>query len=90
MWDLWIRSKHLSVRPSELAGEEEPLAAFNLDNAVLTFGLALEQELEKAGHSPSKEEKKIEAARTRILRKWIPEAFKASTATGFRDPAKEM
>ena len=88
MWDLWIRSKTLRTRPSELVGEEDPLAAYNLDGAVMAFGLALEQELDKAG-SAAKDAGKAETARTAVLRKWLPESFKASGTTGFRDPAKE-
>lgn len=85
-----MQARTLRLRPSEIVGEEDRLAAYNLDNAVMAFGLALEQELESAGHTPSKDEKKILAARQRVLRKWLPEAFRASSATGFRDPAKEM
>lgn len=59
--------------------------AFCLDEAVIYFGLALEAELEEAGVTPTKEDRKIMAARQRVLDRVLgKDEVKGS---GYADPA---
>lgn len=83
---LWQKSKALSQRPSDLIGLiPHSYEAYCLDEAVMYFGLTLENMLEEAGSKPSKEERKAKAARERVLKKvFSPEA---KQGTGFADPA---
>ena len=60
--------------PSQLLFiDDDPLAAWNLNNAVWMFGSALNHELEK-NPTPDKESKKEEQRRTRIIVRWLPKA----------------
>ena len=47
------------------------LEAYCLDEAVWYFGVTIQHELEKVGHKPSAKEKAAEAARMRIIRKYL-------------------
>lgn len=58
--------------------------AYCLDEAVIFFGLQLEAALDKAGHKPSKQDRKVMAARTRVLDKVLGTEKKNA---GFADPA---
>lgn len=60
--------------PSDLMHiHDDPVTAWSLNNSVWLFGMSLENALNKDPR-PSKEEKKEELRRTRILNKWIPKA----------------
>jgi hypothetical protein len=48
--------------------------------------MTLEGELDKAGYKPSKEERRAEAARARVLERYLGEDDKKKSA-GFADPA---
>lgn len=52
-----------------MAEQYGPFAAFCFDNAVTTFGRALEAELDSV--KPAKTEKATEAKRARLLDKWL-------------------
>lgn len=45
MWLLWRKANLAHKLPSEIFGERDPLAAWMLDNAVLTFGTIIENAL---------------------------------------------
>ena len=45
MWRLWRKSTTYHKLPSEVFGEDNALAAWMLDNAVLTFGTLVENML---------------------------------------------
>ena len=47
MWQLWLTAKETHSRPSELVCEENPLVAYLLDSAVVTFGRTVENHLEE-------------------------------------------
>lgn len=47
MWQLWQTAKETHSRPSELICEEDPLVAYLLDSAVVTFGRVVENHLEE-------------------------------------------
>lgn len=81
LWETWVLSQKMRIRPSDLVAEDDPYVAFCLDRAVATFGMALENELESVEETG----KKGEAKRQRILAKWVPEQGKAS-AKRFRNP----
>ena len=61
--------------------------AYCLDEAVSYFGMMLENELERAGHKPSKEERKAEMARQRILDRVFKDEEEKKKNSGFSDPA---
>jgi hypothetical protein len=83
---LWQKAKAMSVRPSELMGlEPDSYEAWCLDEAIVYFGLVVENKLEEVGSKPSKEERRAKAAREAMLNKlFSPEEAQAS---GFADPA---
>jgi hypothetical protein len=45
MWQLWRKVNLAHRLPSEVFGERNPLAAWMLDNCVLTFGTLIENAL---------------------------------------------
>lgn len=51
------------------------------------FGISLESMLEKAGHKPSKEERKAEAARKALLDKVFDDGSETKKGSGYADPA---
>lgn len=86
---MWLKAKATSQRPSQLLGlESDSYEAYCLDEAVIYFGMAVEHDLEKIGHKPSKGERKEEAARQRYLDKLLADdAGVDKKVTGFADPA---
>ncbi len=79
-------AKQLRVRPSELFGIDEEVAAWSFDRAVLTFGNALESKLQIVARN-SKRQKEAERKVERELQKWLSSADdKSSTARRFADP----
>lgn len=73
------------MRPSAFLGlPSNSYEAYCVDEAVIFFGLQLQSELEKAGHKPSKDERKTNEARKRVLDKVLgKEEVKGA---GFADP----
>ena len=65
--------------------DEGSYEAYCLDEAVIFFGMALESDLEQAGHKPSKEERRAKAAREALLAKVLGDEKKQGA--GFADPA---
>lgn len=59
--------------------------AYCLDEAVIYFGVSLQNRLEDAGHKPTKHERRAEAARQGILDEVFGKREKGKT--GFADPA---
>jgi hypothetical protein len=81
-----VQSKAAACRPSKLIGlKSKSLGAYFLDEAVIYFGLQLENMLEEAGYKPSKEERKAKQARERIIALVFGE--EENTGSGFADPA---
>lgn len=67
---------------------EDSYPAYCLDEAVMYFGLTLENKLDEAGHKPTKAEKKAQAERERILQSVLnPSGEDQQKGTGFADPA---
>ena len=61
-------------RPSDLLFiHDDYIAAWSLNNAVWVFGMSLENALNE-NPRPSKEDKKEELRRARIIERWIPKA----------------
>lgn len=82
---LWQKAKAIGVAPSQLIGlKSGTYEAYCLDEAVIYFGLMVENQLDEAGHKPSKEERKARAAREKVL-DGIMGTNK--NKTGFADPA---
>ena len=57
--------------------------AYCLDQAVGYVGAFIQAELEKAGHRPSKEQRKVEAARQKVLDRYLG----VEKETNFADPS---
>lgn len=47
MWQLWRKATTYHKLPSEIFGEDDPLAAWSLDNAVTAFGTLVENMLQE-------------------------------------------
>lgn len=87
VWLLWLKAKAIGAKPSSFLGlEDGSYEAYCLDEAVIYFGLHLENMLEEAGQSkPSKEERRAQQARERILDKIFGTDLKKGS--GYADPA---
>lgn len=84
---LWQKSKALGQRPSDLIGlARDSYEAYCVDEAVTYFGIMLENMLSDAGQRPSKEDRKSQAARERVLDKIFSKEDQKQ-GTGFADPA---
>lgn len=84
VWLLWHKSKAVGQRPSQLLAIENDYVAYCLDEAVIFFGLTMENMLDEAGHKPGKDERKARAARERLLNKVLGNDDQTS---GYADPA---
>lgn len=70
VWLLWQKAKAVGHRPSALLSidpVEDSYLAYCVDEAVVYFGIMLENELQSAGQKPGKEERRAQLARERIL-----------------------
>jgi hypothetical protein len=84
---LWQKARALRSRPSELLDIGlSNYEAYCLDEAVVFFGLQLENMLDNAGVKPDKESVKIERARQKVLDDVFGKDEK-SKSSGFADPA---
>lgn len=77
MWALYNQAKAWATRPSDLLAVGDRWLAFCLDNAVYTFGSALEMELKG---TEGKNKKEIQNKQQRTLDKWLDMPLK------FRSP----
>lgn len=86
VWLLWQKSKATASRPSEFLWlDPGSYEAYCLDEAVIYFGLTLENMLESAGQKPGKEERRAEMARKHILDRVF--GGEEKKGTGYADPA---
>lgn len=82
---LWQKSRAVKCRPSKFLGlRSDSYEAYCLDEAVIYFGLALENMLQEAGQKPSKGDRKAQAAREALLNKVFG---KGEGSSGYADPA---
>ena len=89
MWTLYQQAKAWKKLPSELlhlGPDGDFLDAYAIDQAVWSFGNALEVALQSAEDS-KKTERAKKSARTRVFQQWIPEA--ATEGPRLRDPGAE-
>jgi hypothetical protein len=96
-WLLYQEAKLWGVRPSQLLGLDRPgrsdddgYTAYCFDQAVGHFGVSVEAELEQAGHRPTKDERKTEAARKSVLTKYFGEIAPEQQRGKYADPAAMM
>lgn len=61
--------------------------AYCLDEAVIFFGSMLENELQDAGHKASKEERRAQMARDRIMDRVLGDDKDPKKGSGYADPA---
>lgn len=87
MWMLWQQSQSLGVTPSSLIGlTEGSYEAYCFDQAAWYFGSIITQELNQAGQKKQKGEAQVEAARKRVLDKFLKKPH-AAQAQQFADPS---
>lgn len=88
LWMVYQQAKAWHCRPSEvLYLSDDWMMMFSVDQAVWTFGSALENALEEAAASAKKESGK-ERARQKVIRQWLP-GLESSKNQRFRDPGQE-
>src|SRR5690606_18274428 len=72
IWLLWQQSQGLGVQPSVILGlTQGSYEAYCLDQAIWYFGSTIQNDLSNAGHKKSKREGQIEAARKKVLHKYL-------------------
>ena len=69
-WRLYQLAQACSCRPSDLLGVENTYAAFCLDEAIILYGNALQNELDRVSNN-AKTEKAAEGRRQLVLEKWL-------------------
>lgn len=90
-WRLFRLAKELNCRPSALLGIKNDYVAFCLDEAIVEFGTALDNALDK-GTEGAKNRRQAEGRAKHILEKWLaddpPEGVEAPKAANkaFRAP----
>lgn len=80
MWHAFLLAKTWKTRPSEIYGIHGEYRAYCFDNAIMTFGLALENALNACDGKTAKE---IEFKRNNVFARWLDLPRK------FRDPLKD-
>lgn len=90
MWEAWVLSRDLKVRPSELFHISDQLQAYWFDRAVRTFGVALQNDLDRAGME-AKSTRKAEVARLRVMHTWMGTEmqYKNPVASNPKKPSKQ-
>ena len=84
MFEAWSLSQRMRVRPSDLFFIDDELTAWCFDRAVVTFGVALENDLEKH-MSKAKTDSARRRVHARVMSKWLDDP----NDTGrFRDPGR--
>ena len=86
MWLLYQQAKTWKKLPSEVLQLTDPFVSFTVDQAVWSFGSALQGALDES-EKGKKNDRQREAAHKKVFRKWLP-GVEADTAR-FRDVAKE-
>lgn len=77
LWEAYLLGKRLKARPSDVYCIDGDWRRFCFDRAILTFGVALEEELNNV---EGKTESQKETKRARVLQKWLDQPLK------FREP----
>ncbi len=80
LWQAYQLSKTMKARPSDVYGISGAFRRFCFDQAVVTFGLSLEAELDSI---KAKDEKVVQTRRARTLAKWLDQPQK------FRNPVAQ-
>jgi len=87
-WKLYRLAQACNCRPSDLLGVENTYAAYCLDEAIVAFGTALENELETVA-SAAKTARAAEGAQNFVLERWLKIGMFAEETTEkpkFRNP----
>lgn len=69
MWTLYQLAKSTRSRPSDILAVHDDLAAYCLDRAVVTFGIAVENDIERA--TAEKSGAAAERAANSVIAKWV-------------------
>jgi hypothetical protein len=78
VWQAYLLAQRMRARPSEVFNITGAFRQYCFDRAVITFGAALEAELDGV---EGRNAKAIQGKKTRLLSKWLDEPVR------FRDPA---
>jgi len=81
VWEAWKISKAFGVLPHVVYHIDNPIDAFAFDQAVYTFGSALQDALEAV---EGKNKREIENKRLRVLEKYLG----TSSSKKFADPGR--
>lgn len=73
VWQAWLLSKATGTRPCDLYVIDGEFRRFCFDRAIVTFGTALEAELDGVS---GKTEKAREVKRSRMLDRWLDRPLK--------------
>lgn len=89
-WRLFRLARELHCRPSDLLGIKNDYVAFCVDEAIVEFGTALENAIDKATQN-AKNNRAAEGRAKHVLEKWLapdpPEGVDApKAAKAFRSP----
>lgn len=90
MWETWLASRSLRIRPSDYLGIEWSVTRYYMDKAVWTLGSLIDADLAEAEDSGGS---KITASQIRVkkqavLDKWLIINKDSSSVKGrFKDPA---
>jgi hypothetical protein len=84
MWTLYQLAKTTRSRPSDLLAVADELAAYFLDKAVTVFGMAIENDIEKA--TQKKSGAAAERAANSVIAKWVVGDDGKADARRFRTP----
>jgi hypothetical protein len=81
LWELWRLCKSYHCRPSDIVDTRDAFAAFCLDRAVHTFGLAVEAAIDDA--TEGKKKAQAQAAAQNVVALWTgaPMKFANPAAT---------
>ena len=73
VWQAYLLAKTMRVRPSDVYAINGDFRRYCFDNAVVTFGTALEAALDEV---TGKTEKSRESKRARVLDRWLDRELK--------------
>lgn len=71
LFNAWNMSRAMRCRPSEVYKMTDEFVAYAFDSAVTRWGMAFESAITEATNG-ARDADKAEAARQRVIRRWLP------------------
>lgn len=88
VWELWLRSKALRCKPSELVGSYNSIQAFYFDRAVWRWASTVDNQMETAADNAGKGKKNPEKFRNQARTKVLEKALQTrGQPRKYKDPA---